>query len=136
MVVLKLQIIKHNNISIRSQLESGRSVLALLSFDGEKCIVGESDDLLACADINGIDIKKCYRIVFNIDCADWAFSCPPDYKDIPQEQSRKLRYYKDGLNVIGDFLSQIGLFIGIQVNETNNQEEYARSDIKYRGDEK
>ena len=119
-MVLNLQIIKHNNISIKSQLESGRSVLALLSFDGEKCIVGESDDLLACADINGIDIKKCYRIVFNIDCADWDFSCPPDYKGIPQEQSRKLRYYKDGLNVIGDFLSQIGLFIGIQVNETKD----------------
>lgn len=119
-MVLNLQIIKHNNISIKSQLESGSSVLALLSFDGEKCIVGESDDLLECADINGIDIKKCYCIVFNKDCADWDFSCPPDYKDIPQEQSRKLRYYKDGLNVIGGFLSQIGLFIGIQVNETKD----------------
>lgn len=115
-----MQIIKHNNISIKSHLESGRSVLALLSFDGEKCIVGESDDLLERVDINGIDIKKCYRIAFNIDCADWDFSCPPDYKGIPQEQCRKIRYYKDGLNVIGGFLSQIGLFIGIQVNETKD----------------
>ena len=74
MVVLKVQIIKHNNISIKSHLESGSSVLALLSFDGEKCIVGESDDILECADINGIDIKRCYRIVFNKDCADWDLS--------------------------------------------------------------
>ncbi|MBO5576917.1 MAG: hypothetical protein J5956_11550 [Ruminococcus sp.] len=121
-----MEILKYNNISIKSHIETDM-LLAVISFDGEKCMVGTSDDcfehhiLLANFGINSVDIDKYFRIVFDKEGADWTFVCPPNYKGIQDKRRRIKAFYKDGLVAIGDFLQQIGLYVSIQIPPRYNR---------------
>ena len=65
--------------------------------------------LLAKAGFSDRDIDKYFRLVVDDEGADWTFVCPSDYKGISDRTRRIERFYKDGLNIIGDVLRELGL---------------------------
>jgi len=123
---VNMEILKYNNISIKSHIETDL-LLAAISFDGKKCLVGTSEDcfehhiLLENFGNDSRDIDKYFRITFDDKEANWTFVCPPDYKGIKDKQRRINAFYSDGLAAIGDFLQQIGLYISIQIAPRYNR---------------
>lgn len=116
-----MNIIKYPEAETQKALENHDTLLALISFDGNNVIMGSIDDsmehhiLLMNVGIDSRDIDKYFRIVFDEDGADWTFVCPPDYKNIQDKTRRIAAFYKDGFSVISDFLSSLGLVIGINI---------------------
>lgn len=54
------------------------------------------------------DIEQYFRLVINIEGADWTFVCPPGYKGIPNEEERIKTFYNDGYQILTDFMTAIG----------------------------
>lgn len=102
-------------------LEKGEPLLAVISFDGERVIVGHVDEcmehhiLLSKVGLPATDIDRYFRIVFDREGADWTFICPPDYRGIGDKTRRIAQFYKDGFAAISGFLSQMGLFVDIRI---------------------
>lgn len=102
-------------------IAEGEPLLAVIAFDGKSAIVADMDEamehhiLLARAGKDDRDIDKYFRIIFNDEGADWAFICPPNYKDIPDKVRRITAFYKDGFDIISDFLMELGLMVGISI---------------------
>jgi hypothetical protein len=42
------------------------------------------------------------------DGADWTFICPPEYKNISDKTRRIAQFYKDGFEIISEFMQAFG----------------------------
>lgn len=102
-------------------LKNNEPLLVLISFDGSKVIMGHIDDsmehhiLLMNVGEDSRDIDRYFRIVLDNEGADWTFVCPPDYKGIADKTRRVAAFYKDGFAEISDFLTELGLLVGISI---------------------
>ncbi len=107
--------------SVDAALAGGEPLLAVVSFDGKKAIVGHIDEcmehhiLLSKAGFPSTDIDRYFRIVFDREGADWTFVCPPDYRGIGDKTRRIAQFYRDGFAVISDFLAQMGYLVDIKI---------------------
>lgn len=124
-----MKIIKYDDVlSVDEAIRDDEPMLAVILFDGSKAIVSHIDDvgehhiLLQKAGISGNDIDKYFRIVFNKDGADWTFFCPSDYKNISDKTRRIAQFYKDGFEIISEFLKNFGY----SKSEINIPERYRR----------
>lgn len=98
-------------------------MICAISFDGNTAILSaldygfEHNLLIGKAGYQETDIDKFFRIVFDKKGADWTFACPPDYKQIQLKPYRIKTFYKDGISVIAEFLSEIGYCVGVNIPE-------------------
>lgn len=106
---------------VDTALKEGEPLLVLISFDGNRVIMGHIDDsmehhiLLMNTGNDSRDIDRYFRIVLDDEGADWTFVCPPDYKNISDKTRRISSFYKDGFSEISDFLTELGMFVGISI---------------------
>jgi hypothetical protein len=122
-----MQIIKYTSDGdsagggIDAAVKRGDPMLAVISFDGSRAIVGHVDDcmehhiLLEKSGLSSSDIDKYFRISFDRDGANWTFACPPDYMDITDKAARITRFYTDGFTVISAFMAEMGLLVGLKI---------------------
>jgi len=110
-----MKIIKYDDIlSVDEAVRDGEPVFAVILFDGSEAILAHADEvgehhiLLQKAGRSGNDIDKYLRIVFDKDGADWIFICPPDYKNIYDKTRRIAQFYRDGFDIITEFLIKFG----------------------------
>jgi hypothetical protein len=115
---------KYNGkLSVNEAMKTDDPLIALIAFDEKIAVIKhcyeEIDNriLLKKYKIKDADTDKFFRILFNKDGADWAFGCPLDYKNISEEIRRVTLYYKDGMRIISDFLTEIGYFSEIRIPE-------------------
>lgn len=107
--------------AVREALAEDSPLLVLISFDGERAVIGSADDcveyhiLLMKAGFKDTDIDKFFRIVLDSTGADWTFVCPPDYKGITDRTRRIGEFYKDGFRVISDTLHAMGMLVGLNI---------------------
>lgn len=88
-------------------------LMAVISHDASLAVVSLLDEgcehhILLSKALDKHDIDKYYRIIFDIDGADWTFVCPPDYKNITNKEKRITQFFNDGVDVITAFLKEIG----------------------------
>lgn len=117
-----MNIIKYpSNEAVNAAMADDEPILVLISFDSKTAVMshvdeaGEHNILLMKTGFKDTDIDKFFRIVLDKSGADWTFVCPPDYKGIPYKDKRIEAFYKDGFNVISDFLHSIGYLVGINI---------------------
>ena len=117
-----MELIKYPSIEeVDNSLKNGEPLLAMISFDGKKAIIGDLDAsvehhiLLANVGIDSRDIDKYFRIVLDDSGADWTFVCPSNYKDIEDKTRRIAAFYKDGFSAISELLGEIGMLVGINI---------------------
>lgn len=107
--------------NLQGLLRSGNPLLMLISFDGERVILGDLDEsvehhiLLAQTGHDQRDIDKYFRLVLDSSGADWTFVCPPDYRGITDKTARIAAFYKDGFSVISHVLADLGYMVGINI---------------------
>ena len=65
--------------------------------------------------MNENDLDKYFRIIFDNEGADWTFVCPPDYKGITDKEKRIKQFFNDGVDVISEFLKEIGYDVPIEI---------------------
>lgn len=115
---MNIQVYSESNADI---LKSDDPKLALISFDGERAIVGDIDEavehniLLEKTNHSSTDIDKYFRIVFDKESADWTFVCPSNYRNITDKVKRITAFYNDGFTFIAKFLSAIGYYSDINI---------------------
>lgn len=106
---------------VDNAVKDGEPLLIMISFDGSKVIMGHIDDsmehhiLLMNTGEDSRNIDRYFRIVLDPDGADWTFVCPPDYKNISDKTRRISAFYKDGFSEISDFLTELGMLVGINI---------------------
>ena len=89
-------------------------LMALVSIDGKNAYVSLLDDgvehsvLLRKMVGADADIEQFYRVVVNLEGADWTFICPPGYKGIPNKEYRIKTFYNDGYQTLSEFMTTIG----------------------------
>ena len=117
-----MNIIRYDDIlSVDEAIRDDEPMLAVILFDGSEAIVSHIDEagehyiLLAKAGRSGTDIDQYFRIVFDKESADWTFICPPDYKNIADKTRRIAQFYKDGFEMITEFLKNFG-FSGSKID--------------------
>ena len=117
-----MKLIKYpSDEAVNKAMAADEPLLILISFDGKTAIMSQVDEavehyiLLMDVGYKDTDIDKFFRIVLDRSGADWAFVCPPDYKNIPFKDKRIEAFYKDGFSVISDFLHSIGYLVGINI---------------------
>lgn len=117
-----MKIIKFPSESeLNKAISADEPLLVLISFDGKTAIMSQIDEamehhiLLMKTGYKDTDIDKFFRIILDKSGADWTFVCPPDYKNIPFKDKRIEAFYKDGFNVISNFLHSIGYLVGINI---------------------
>lgn len=107
--------------TVLDAVKNNEPMIAAISTDGKTAVMSPLDYgfehhiLISKADYKETDIDKFFRIVFDKDGADWTFVCPPDYKNIALKNYRIKTFYKDGLSVIGEFLSIVGYCVGVSI---------------------
>lgn len=117
-----MEIIRFNDYeSVDNAIEKDEPLMAVISFDGSKAYICHLDDgvehhiLLQKVGYTGTEIDKFFRIIFDKDGADWTFICPPDYKNIKYKSKRIKAFYRDGISVISEFLSEMGYLCDIKI---------------------
>ena len=117
-----MEIIRFNDYeSVDNAIEKDEPLMAVISFDGSKAYVCHLDDgvehhiLLQKVGYTGTEIDKFFRIIFDKDGADWTFICPPEYKNINYKSKRIKAFYRDGISVISEFLSEMGYLCDIKI---------------------
>ena len=117
-----MDIIKYNDYdSVENAVEKNEPLMAVIAFDSSKAYVCHIDDgvehhiLLSKVGCAASDIDKFYRIIFDKEGADWAFICPPDYRNITYKSRRIKDFYRDGIGAISEFLSEFGYFCDIRI---------------------
>ncbi|MCL2182511.1 MAG: hypothetical protein FWB85_03460 [Chitinispirillia bacterium] len=117
-----MQIDKYTEeIDIDGAIIKGEPMLAVISFDGSRALVGHADEcmehhiLLKKMGLPSQDIDKYFRIVFDDSGADWTFVCPPDYMGIGDRTKRITAFYMNGVGIISAFMAEMGLFAGIKI---------------------
>jgi hypothetical protein len=117
-----MEIIEYNDYeSVKNAREKDEPLMAVISFDVSKAYVCHIDDgvehhiLLTKVGYKGTEIDEFFRIIFDKDCADWTFICPPDYKNIKYKSKRIKQFYKDGISAISEFLADFGYLCDIKI---------------------
>ena len=95
-------------------------LIAAIAHDGSHAVVSLLDEgcehhLLLAKTLDRHDIDKYFKIIFDDEGADWTFVCPPDYKGITNKEKRIAQFYNNGINVITDFLHEIGYEVPINI---------------------
>lgn len=104
-------------------LGTSEPLMMLVSFDGETAVLSHLDEaveyhiLLTKAGLPQIDIDKYFRIIFDLDGADWTFVCPPDYRNIPNKEKRIVEFYKDSCWEITKALGELGYCIDLNITK-------------------
>lgn len=106
----KTEFINHDSEPLMAVIAHDRSH-AVVSLLDEGC---EHHLLLAKA-LDKYNIDEYFRIIFDNEGADWTFVCPPNYKNITNEEKRITEFFNDGVDAITDFLKQIGYDVPINV---------------------
>ena len=107
--------------AVKSAMEQDEPLLVLISFDGERVIASQIDEVvegnifLRKVGLPDTDIDKYFRIVLDRSGADWTFVCPPDYCGIPRKDKRIERFFKDGMTVIPKALNELGYDVPIEI---------------------
>lgn len=107
--------------AVNALLGTENPLLVLISFDGERVILGDLDEsvehhiLLAQTGNDQRDIDKYFRLVLDSNGADWTFVCPPDYRGITDKTARIAAFYKDGFSMISHVLAELGCMVGINI---------------------
>ena len=117
-----MKIIQYNDYETVDQaIKKNEPLMAVISFDGSKAYVCHIDVgvehhiLLNKVGCPPMEIDKYFRIIFDKDGADWTFICPPDYKKITYKSRRIKAFYRDGISVISEFLSEMGFICDIKI---------------------
>lgn len=111
-------------------------LMAVIAHDGSHAVVSLLDEgcehhiLLANA-LNQSNINEYFRIIFDIDGADWTFVCPPTYKNMTNKEKRIERFYRDGIDTITDFLKEIGYDIPIEIPKRYRRHLNYLNDMNY-----
>lgn len=105
-------------VNLAVQLDE-RFTAVILPEDGVAVVapepeISDYDLLLSAAGFFG---KKGFNIRFDSNTARWDFACPKKYKCIEDEEERRSEYYRDGLAVIPEFLTLMGYFASIKIND-------------------
>lgn len=106
---------------VNKAIEENEPLLILISFNGERMIVGELAEsvehniLLNKVGKSELDVDKYFRIVVDKSGADWTFVCPSNYKNIEDKTRRIAAFYKDGFSVISEGLIELGYCVGINI---------------------
>ena len=87
-------------------------LMAVIAHDGTHAVVSLLDEgcehhLLLANALDKYNIDEYFRIIFDIEGADWTFVCPPDYQGIANKEKRIESFFGDGVDVITEFLNQI-----------------------------
>jgi hypothetical protein len=107
--------------SIEESKKNDDPLIILISFDGERVIVGNIDDclehhiLLKKAGLLEADIEKYFRIIVNKSGASWTFVCPSTYLGIKNREYRLKKYYENGIDEISKTLKTLGLDVSIDI---------------------
>ena len=95
-------------------------LMAVINHDGTHAVVSLLDEgcehhiLLANA-LGQYNIDSYFRIIFDLEGADWTFVCPPDYKGITNKEKRIEQFFKDGVDAITEFLKEVGYNVPINI---------------------
>lgn len=106
---MELKWIEENDV-----LPTTEPLIAAVAFDESHAVLGLLDDgfehniLLRKVLGTDEDLDKYFRIVFDLDGADWIFVCPVAYKGITNKEKRITQFYHDGIDTIVKFLKQLG----------------------------
>lgn len=96
-------------------------LMAVIAIDGSHAYVSLLDDgfehhiLLKKVTASEENFENYFRIIFDNEGADWTFVCPPSYKNIKVKEKRIESFYNDGIEVINDFLKEIGYDVPITI---------------------
>ena len=95
-------------------------LMAVIAHDGSHAVVSLLDEgcehhLLLAKSLNQYNIDEYFRIIFDNEGADWTFVCPPEYKGINSKEERIKTFFSDGIDIITEFLKQIGYEIEINI---------------------
>ena len=96
-------------------------LLALVSFDDERIIVGNIDDclehhiLLKMAGLPEADLKKYFRIIVNKSGASWTYVCPGTYLGIKNREFRLKKHYENGIDEITKALKLLDYDVPIDI---------------------
>lgn len=122
-MVINMDIIKYYG-SDKSHTEfinhDSEPLMAVIAHDGSHAVVSLLDEgcehhiLLANA-LDRTDIDRYFRIIFDIDGADWTFVCPPAYENMANKEKCIERFYKDGIDTITEFLKEIGYDVPVEI---------------------
>ena len=106
----KAEFIKHDSEPLIAAVacDGSCAVVALLD-------VGFEHHILLANALNENDLDKYFRIIFDNEGADWTFVCPPDYKGITDKEKRIKQFFNDGVDVISEFLKEIGYDVPIEI---------------------
>lgn len=104
------EFINHDNEPLMAVIEHN-GTHAVVSLLDEGC---EHHILLAKA-LDKYNIDNYFRIIIDLEGADWTFVCPPDYKGITNKEKRIEQFFKDGVDTITEFLKQIGYNVPINI---------------------
>lgn len=98
----------------------GEPLMAVIAHDGSTAVVSLLDEgcehhILLAKALDKYNIDEYFRIIFDNAGADWTFVCPPDYKKIANKEKRIEQFFKDGVDVITEFLKSVG-YGDIEIN--------------------
>ena len=88
-------------------------LMAVIAHDGSHAVVSLLDEgcehhILLAKALDKYNIDEYFRIIFDNDGADWTFVCLPDYKNISNKEKRIEQFFKDGIDIITEFLNAVG----------------------------
>ncbi len=110
---------------VNKAIENNEQLKALISYDGSKAYVWCTSDgangreLLRMFGYSEEDVLKYFQIAFDKDSAEWTSVCPSHYRGINDNLKRIKAFYRDGMNVISEFLSQMNYFCDIKIPINN-----------------
>jgi hypothetical protein len=111
--------------AVNAAVAEDRPFIAAVSFSGETAVVcpaGEISDhglLLASAGFFGSD--NFFRLSFDSTSARWDFLCPAVYKGVSPRENALSEFYRDGLRIIPEFLTLMGYFTQIKINNLTGE---------------
>ena len=108
-------------LTVAEAVKNDDPLCAVIAFDGSMAYVAPADEafehhiLLQKAGLQGTEIDRFFRIMFNKSGADWTFICPSDYRGIADRRRRISAFYSDGFAVLSRFLAEMGYFVDISI---------------------
>jgi len=102
-----------NEVTVKQAISEDIPLLMLVSHDCSDILLASVDDsfehsiLLRKLGIDERKIDNYFRVSIDSKDAQWTFVCPRDYKNIPNEEKRIVKFFEDGVMVIKKALKLI-----------------------------
>ena len=106
---------------VQQAIRNDDPLLVLVSFDGEKIIVGNIDDflehhiLLKQAGQPVTALEEYFRIIVNKTEASWTYICPGTYMNITNREFRLKKYFENGSDRISRALKLLNYDVPIDI---------------------